>query len=242
MMPEPRYAIYLAPPPCTPLWHFGSKVLGRDAATGLDLHGYAPVGIDAATWRRITMRPRIYGFHATLKAPFRLADGCDRAELQRALAEFAASRDAFDLGPLAVTSIADDGGHGFVALTQALPSAGLQKLEVDVVNAFDRFRAPLTEADRLKRKPSHLTPRQRHSLERVGYPFTGPDYRFHMTLSGDIADVHEIADKLADAMANDIGTARLNVDALMLFEQPDCSAKFRIIQSAGMRGAVMAHR
>lgn len=234
-MSAPRYAIYLAPPACTPLWRFGSKVLGHDAATGADIQGFAPEGIDAATWRRITMRPRVYGFHATLKAPFRLADGHDLGELQAELASFAASRDAFDLGPLAVTSIADPGGHGFVALTQTLPSPALSALEVDVVTGFDRFRAPLTEADRMKRKPSHLTERQRESLERFGYPYIGADYRFHMTLSGDIADVHDIADRLADAIANDIGTASLMVDALVLFEQPSDGGNFRIIQRAALR-------
>ncbi|MGL4439174.1 MAG: DUF1045 domain-containing protein [Bosea sp. (in: a-proteobacteria)] len=182
------------------------------------------------------MRPRLYGFHATLKAPFHLADGQCRDDLQAELSAFAASRDTFDLGPLAVTSIADDGGHGFAALTQTLPSPALVELEFDTVRGFDHFRAPLTQADRAKRKPAHLSPRQREALEQFGYPFIGPDYRFHMTLSGDVADIHEIADRLADTMANKIGTARLNVDALVLFEQPDSTSNFRIIQRAALRG------
>lgn len=234
-MSEARYAIYLAPPPCSALWQFGSRVLGRNAASGLDVEGFAPVGIDPATWRRITMRPRLYGFHATLKAPFHLAEGQTREALEAEIAAFAGSRDTFDLGPLAVTSIADGGGHGFAALTPSSPSPALEQLEADTVRDFDHFRAPLRELDRAKRRPDHLTPRQREALERYGYPFIGPDYRFHMTLSGDIAEVHDIADKLADAMANEVGTVRLAVDALVLFEQPDSTANFRIIQRAGMR-------
>jgi 2'-5' RNA ligase len=234
-MSTARYAIYLAPPAGTPLWRFGSEVLGYDAASVTEIHGFAPHGIEPATWRRITMRPRPYGFHGTLKAPFRLAEGCGRTNLIDALEDFAASRDAFDLGPLAVTSIADDSGHGFVALTPSLPSAALVQLEADAVRAFDRFRAPLSEAERMKRKPAHLTERQRAALEQFGYPFVGPDYRFHMTLSGDIADVHEIADKLADAMANAIGTVRLSVDALVLFEQAADADTFRIIRRANLR-------
>lgn len=231
----PRYAIYLAPPPCTPLWEFGSKVLGRDAASGADIGGFAPEGMDPAAWRRITMRPRLYGFHATLKAPFHLAEGRSLDELQAAMAEYAAARGSFDLGPLAVTSIADGSGHGFAALTMTQPSPELAALEADAVSGFDRFRAPLTEADRLKRRPQHLTPRQREALERFGYPFIGPDHRFHMTLCGDVADVHEIADKLADAMANEIGTARFRVDALVLFGQTEPAQSFRVIQRAQMR-------
>ena len=229
-----RYAIYLAPPQDTPLWDFGSRVLGYDAASGLERPGFAPEGIEPAIWRRITMRPRNYGFHATLKAPFRLAEGRSRSELERDLARYAASRGAFDLGPLAVTSLADDAGHGFVALTQAQPSPDLVSLEAEVVAGFDHFRAPMNETERAKRKPQHLSVRQREALDRFGYPHVGPDYRFHMTLSGEVADVHEIADKLADAMANEIGTAHLAVDALVLFEQPSASEPFRIIQRAAL--------
>jgi 2'-5' RNA ligase len=235
-MSQPRYAIYLAPPPCTPLWTFGSRVLGHDAATGKDIAGFALAGIDAAAWRRITMRPRQYGFHATLKAPFRLAQGKGVDELQAALAAFAGERDAFDLGPLAVTAIADGEGHGFAALTQTLPSEALAELEIGTVSAFDVFRAPMTAADRAARRPERLSPRQRQALDRFGYPFIGPDYRFHMTLTGEVAAAHEIADSLADAMANEIGSARLLVDALVLFEQPDTGAPFRIIQRAALRG------
>ena len=235
MMFQPRYAIYLAPPACAPLWAFGSKVLGHDAATGEDVHGFAPRGLDPAAWRRITMRPRQYGFHATLKAPFHLAAGKTLDELQGALADFAAARDAFDLGPLAATAIADGEGHGFAALTQTLPSVPLAELELEAVRTFDGFRAPMTAASRAARRPERLSPRQREALDRYGYPFVGPDYRFHMTLTGDVAEVYDIADMLADTMANEIGTARLTVDALVLFEQPETGANFRIIQRANMR-------
>lgn len=236
-MSDPRYAIYIAPPPCTPLWHFGSKVLGYDAVSRLDVHGFSPDGIDAQTWRRMTMRPRAYGFHGTLKAPFRLAEGRDRDGLIHELLEFAAARDTFDLGPLAITSLADHGGHGFAALTQTLPSPMLADLEIDTVRRFDHFRAPLNEEERAKRKPERLTPRQQQALDLYGYPHVGPDYRFHMTLSGEIAEVFDIADKLADAMANDIGTASLRVDALVLFEQPASGQNFRVIHRADFRGS-----
>jgi 2'-5' RNA ligase len=236
-MSQPRYAIYLAPPAETPLWAFGSKVLGHDAATGQDLHGFAPGGMEPAAWRRIAMRPRLYGFHATLKAPFHLAPGQTLEDLQGELSSFAAARASFDLGPLAVTAIADENGHGFAALTQTLPSAQLAELEMATVRAFEPFRAPLTAADRAARRPERLSPRQREALDRFGYPFVGPDYRFHMTLTGDVADVHDIADMLAEAVASEIGTTRLNVDALVLFEQPESGARFRIIQRAQMRSA-----
>ena len=70
-----RWAVYLAPPPESALWRFGSDVIGRDAASGERNAGFALDGFDAAAWRALTSEPRRYGFHATLKAPFRLAEG-----------------------------------------------------------------------------------------------------------------------------------------------------------------------
>jgi hypothetical protein len=233
-MSSPRYAIYLAPPPDTPLWRFGSRVLGYDAVTGEDLHGYAPDGIDPVIWRSIAQRPRTYGFHATLKAPFRLAPGLGLMDLRNDLRAFCWGRHAFDLGPLSVNAISDADGLGFAAMTPIRPSPELAALEWDVVKHFDRFRAPLTARELSKREPERLTARQRESLARFGYPYIGPDYRFHMTLTGNVRDVQGIADALADSMANSLGSAHLRVDALVLYEQAGAEDKFRIIDRFSM--------
>ena len=47
-------------------------------------------------------------------------------------------------------------------------------------------------------------------------------------------EAQDKADKIADAMANEIGTAHLAVDALVLFEQPSTGEPFRIIRRAAM--------
>jgi hypothetical protein len=39
------------------------------------------------------------------------------------------------------------------------------------VREFDRYRAPLTEEDRARRRPERLSERQREYLERWGYPY-----------------------------------------------------------------------
>jgi 2'-5' RNA ligase len=228
-MASARYAIYLAPPPDTPLWRFGSEVLGYDAITGEDLYGYAPEGMDPIAWRAIAERPRSYGFHATLKAPFRLGEGLSLADLKEDLRIFCQGRPSFDLGPLAVNALADGSGKGFAAMTPMRPSPELAALERDVVRHFDRFRAPLTAAEIAGRQPDRLTERQRESLSQFGYPFIGEDYRFHMTLTGSVLNVAAIADALADSMANILGSAHLKVDALVLFEQPSAGERFRVI-------------
>ncbi|HEY0291217.1 MAG TPA: DUF1045 domain-containing protein, partial [Hansschlegelia sp.] len=87
-----RYAIYYAPAPGTPLWSFGSSVLGYDAATGAAKPPLAPPGVGPEDWARITAQPRRYGFHATLKAPFHLTAGRTEAELLAMAANFAAQQ------------------------------------------------------------------------------------------------------------------------------------------------------
>jgi 2'-5' RNA ligase len=222
-----RHAIYLAPAPDSDLWRFGSHVLGYDAATGEEMPGFAAGGLDAAAWARLTERPRTYGFHATLKAPFRLKPGESADALRASLAVFAAAQPAFDAGPLGVMSVA---GHGadFVALTPQRRSAELARLEADVVASFDRFRAPATPAEIAARRPDRLTERQRGNLALWGYPFVGADFEPHMTLTGTTTQSAEIADALSDIFANRVGSAHLVVDALTLFEQPAPGARFRL--------------
>ena len=65
-----RYAIYYTPAPDTALAEFGADWLGWDSATGLKRQQRAFEGADIGA---ITKQPRKYGFHGTLKPPFRLA-------------------------------------------------------------------------------------------------------------------------------------------------------------------------
>ena len=70
-MSHARYALYLTPPQHSDLWSFGCNVIGRDPFTGRLVDGFAPEGHEFEAWRKLTSEPRRYGFHATLKAPFR---------------------------------------------------------------------------------------------------------------------------------------------------------------------------
>jgi 2'-5' RNA ligase len=225
---DTRYAIYFAPPPDTPLWRFGSDVLGYDAASEKETSDFSLTTYSPEMWRELTKRPRVYGFHATLKAPFRLHE-LDEAELKLAMSAFCATHAAFRLGPLAVTAIGSD-GHGFVALTPTSDSAYLVQLERDVVVGFDHFRRPLNQKEYGSRRPDSLSARQRSHLDTYGYPFVLEDFRFHMTLTGAVADAPGVADMLADAMANSIGTADVQIDALCLFRQRAPNQPFVIIE------------
>ncbi len=231
-----RYAIYYAPAADTPIWAFGSAVLGYDAASGTELFGFALPGWDTDAWRAMTERPRTYGFHATLKAPFALASDPEDA-LHAAFAQFCRERAPFRLGPMGVTALMEPGAaEGFVALTPTAQPTALADLERTIVTHFDRFRRPLTEDERRKRCPERLSPRQRHQLDLHGYPFVFDDFRFHMTLTGATREAPQIADALADAMAARIGTVDLTMDQLCLFRQVQSGHPFRIVARHHLQG------
>ena len=67
-----RYAIYYLPP-AGALADFGARWLGWDVRRGA-----AAVQLDLPGLRDATEAPRKYGFHGTLKPPFRLAEGQER--------------------------------------------------------------------------------------------------------------------------------------------------------------------
>lgn len=178
-MAEPRYAIYYAPPVQSPLWRFGCSVVGYDAATGEAVPPPALRRFDADHWREITSEPRRYGFHGTLKAPFRLTPGKTEAELREVCARFARDRAPFACAGVKLAQIGR-----FLALKTASPCAALDRLAAGAVAAFDEFRAPMTAAELERRQRASLTPRQQEYLGRWGYPFVLEDFRFHMTLTG----------------------------------------------------------
>ncbi|MGE4278375.1 MAG: DUF1045 domain-containing protein [Magnetospirillum sp.] len=154
-----RYALYVLPEPDSALMRLGQSWL-------------------QALTPDLTNEARPYGFHATLKAPFRLADGCDEGQLRASCAEFAAQHGAI-IEPPPILAVLND----FFALRPSRASSAIQDLGAACVRSFDRFRAPMNPAELAKRLKSPLSPRHRQLLEEWGYPYVFEEYRFHMTLT-----------------------------------------------------------
>jgi len=171
-----RYAIYFSPAGSDPLTETASRWLGRNAFSD-------EVFDDYAGFADVTEDPRRYGFHATLKAPFELAEGKNEADLVQAFSAFAASRAAFDIPEIVIGSLGP-----FFALVPATVYQPLQDFAADVVRHFEPFRAPLSERDVARRKPETLSESQRANLHRWGYPYVMDDFRFHMTLTGPVSE------------------------------------------------------
>ncbi len=226
-----RYAIYYAPDPASALWRFGSSVLGYDARTGRDVPLLGPDGLSIAEWHEATRAPRRYGFHATLKAPFRLSLGMREAALIDAAERIAARLPPVDLGRCEVGVVPAGPTAGFVAITPASPPDALAQLERAVVEGFEPLRAPLDPAERERRRPDALTARQRQYLDRYGYPYVLEEFAFHMTLSGLLEAPRPVAESLRRQAAENGAAGAIVVDRLEVFRQEGEEARFKVIST-----------
>lgn len=227
-MSEPslaRYALYYVPASDSPLWRFGCSIIGYDSLRGCDVPLSCPEGWTAGDWRDATAEPRRYGFHATLKAPFRLAVGQSEQDLRQAVRAFSNGRAPVPLGRLQTAQLGS-----FVALVPEVQGGGLESFAAQVVMAFEPFRAPLTAEDRARRKPEALPARERAYLDRYGYPYVLDAFRFHMTLSGPLpaGRIAGTRDAL-DAMLAEVGSLPDLVDAVALCRQDGPGTGFRIL-------------
>jgi putative phosphonate metabolism protein len=173
-----RYAIYVMPD--GPLADFGAAWLGWDALAGRAVD-HPSMDALPRPLAEITATPRKYGLHATIKPPFRLADGTTLATL---MADLAALCDRLDPVTLDGLTLARLGG--FLALVPEGDTTALNTLAAEVVTTLDRHRAPLTEADLARRRKATLTPAQEAHLIRWGYPYVLDQFRFHITLTGNL--------------------------------------------------------
>lgn len=168
-----RFAIYYVPPE-GPLADFGATWLGWDVVTGREAPQFDLPGL-----HDVTMTPRKYGFHATLKPPFRLKDGHTLGGLEHGLATVAGSLMPAVCDGLQVTPLGR-----FLALTPHGPVDDLRRVADTCVRALDDFRAPPEEAELARRRKAGMTKRQETLLAQWGYPHVFEEFRFHMTLTG----------------------------------------------------------
>ncbi|KJV09340.1 hypothetical protein VZ95_12130 [Elstera litoralis] len=218
-----RVALYWTPPEGQPLTELAARWLGRDARGR-----WVPplkLGLEEAAWEAITDAPRRYGFHATLKAPFRPAAGVGLPEIERATEALAQSLSPVPLD-LAVQSLGS-----FLALCPINPPDALSALAGRCVEALDPLRAPLTEAEIAKRGPN-LSPRQADYLRRWGYPYVFNEFRLHLTLTGSLPEPAraDALTRLSNAFTPHLGTPQTLSD-LSLFLEAEAGAPLTLHRS-----------
>jgi len=205
-----RFGIYYLPPADGEWAAFGARWLGWDAAGGRAVAQYDLAGLAA-----MPATPRKYGFHATLKPPFRLAPGRDSAGLAEATAALAGT-----LPPVTLPGLEAAAPGRFLALVPPGACPALCDMAARLVRDLDVFRAPLSEAE-LARRRGALTARQEANLVCWGYPYVMADFRFHLTLTGKLP-----------------APARAEAQAALARVMPNCAAPVTVgeIALVGERG------
>ncbi|MEF3048992.1 DUF1045 domain-containing protein [Pseudotabrizicola sp. L79] len=175
-----RFAVYFAPREGAFATH-AAAWLGWDAALGKPVAHPKLAGLPAPL-ANLTATPRKYGFHATIRAPFRPVDGLTAGQIAQTIADL-----AHKLAPVTCAGLQIENLHGFLALTPIGREAALRDLAAQVVAGTNALRAPLTATERAKRRPDQLSPRQLALLDHWGYPGVMEEFRFHLTLTGQLA-------------------------------------------------------
>lgn len=214
-----RFAIYFCPRPETALARFGEEWFGDSRTSEI---AYSQIA-----------QPRLYGFHATLKAPFRLAPDARFEDLEAATMQLAAGLPSVALDGLVVKRIGS-----FLALVPICASGELNNLAFACVRELDQFRAPLTRSEISQRSELGLSPRQEHLMSEWGYPYVSDEFRFHMTLTGPLTQP-EMNRALAGLKerVQDFASATVQIDDLCICGDPGNKKPFRLIKRVGLRSS-----
>ena len=209
-----RYSIYYVPD--GPLGKFGASRLGWD----IQAREFVPllhIENNKIDLSKITEEPRKYGFHGTLKAPFRLNSQKTEKELIADFEEFCRNQPSVCSEKLVLTIIGN-----FIALAPAKQSERISQLAQNCVTFFDHYRAPLNKKELARKQKKTLTSYQQEMLSRWGYPYVFKDFKFHLTLTGKISKT--VADELMSFLARKINPVledRFRIRELVLARQEE---------------------
>lgn len=222
-----RFAIYYAPPPGA-LAEKAAHWLGWDPVLGQSCPQPDLFGLDLPS---LTAEPRKYGFHGTIRAPFRPAEGLGLPEIEAELAALAAR-----LSPVSCAGLRLEKLDGCLAFTPDGDGAAIMQLAAAVVEGTDGLRAPLTAAELARRRPEALSERQRALLLRWGYPAVMEEFRFHLTLTGRLPP--EGLAPVADAAGQYFATAlpRPFVIADLCLFGEDAQGRFHLLHRQALTG------
>lgn len=179
----------------------------------------------------ITQGPAKYGFHATLKPPFRLTRGTSHEKLADACQKLAAQTAAFELESLSLVRLGR-----FLALKADGDQSQINDLASRCVTQLDHHRARMTQSEAEKRLASARSDSQRARIQDWGYPFVLDQYRFHMTMTdklpkGDLDETQQALGKVLDPMLS----KPVPLDAISLVGEGE-DGKFRQIERFPLRG------
>lgn len=221
--PGSRFAIYYAPPRSSSWWAKGCAWLGRDPEAGAapPPPPPEPPGLTRPV-ADLTVAPRLYGWHGTLVAPFRLAAGVAAADLLENARSWTLSQRRFEV---VVQAAALD---RFIAIRPLgkTADARLRALAADALRHFAPTTAAPSPQELERRLRAPLTACQRALLAQWGYPFVLDEFRFHMTLT-DALDDPSARQRVIDWWREEIRLlGPLPIDGAAVFVQHGPAAPF----------------
>jgi hypothetical protein len=121
---------------------------------------------------------------------------------------------------------------GFLALRETAPCPPLHALADACVTGLDGFRAPPEPAELERRRRAPLSPAHEAMLAQWGYPYVLSQFRFHLSLTGSLKDLSDLARArlLEAAQQHFQGLASCRIDRLSLFIEPERGAPFRLFE------------
>jgi putative phosphonate metabolism protein len=221
-----RFAIYFAPAVDDPFWRLGSEWLGRDAFSGAPCRQPSFAELPAREQERLTVAPRRYGWHATLKAPFALAESVRVEQLRSSIYELCGAFNPFVLPELRVARLDD-----FLALVPTEESVDLDRIARACVSELHPYAAPLSPTDLARRRAASLSAAQDAFLVQWGYPHVMDCFRFHMSLTGSLADASAstIAALSNAAQSWFAGLPPCRFELISLFAEPTPGSNFMLL-------------
>ena len=220
-----RFAIYYAPEPFSKFHALGSAWLGRDTQTGKVLSQPSIDRMTAKRFFKLTESARHYGFHATLKPPFRLKCGMKQNLLKQAIKEICENITPFSI-QLDIHLLGK-----FFALMLPKKNPGIQKLAEAMVRDIDVFRGPSTSKEIKARREKGLSRKENQNLVTWGYPYVFSEFQFHMTLTDRIQSSEEQA-IIYDALQShfeDFLKKDITIEEVCLFHQINRQAPFTLV-------------
>lgn len=225
-----RFALYASPAADDPMlaameqW-FGRSAFGRTVSP--QAGPFSPPDHESLTQSRAR-----YGFHATMVAPFVLADDKDENALKAGVAAFCSETAPVDVGALKVATFGR-----YLALAPVDQPQALTDLAQALVEHTQNLRAPLSDAEFERRNTPDLSPRRRALLKRWGYAATEEEFRFHMTLAGPVDPplLDRGRDYLDDLLAP-FAARPFVIDRLYLFCEPEPPGPFHIVDHWSLDG------
>ena len=210
-----RYAIYYVPSENSELDLFGKCWLGWDPYKGVETTKSDLSKLPSfKKFSSLVLTPKQYGFHGTIKAPFKLKNEYTYNDLENKVREISKQIHSFYFDQLIIKKLGN-----FIGL---IPTNNLKINAVSnkFVEELDYLRDELSESEIKKRKPHKLTSNQKQMLFKWGYPYVFDEFKFHLTLTSklNVVEIDEVFRSLQNILKQ-VNLNKISFNNICIFGQ-----------------------